>query len=71
MQRHSCDNIYERILRVFLSVRRHASRGYIWILLHYNSDSYLFCSLLWSVMFGFRQVIQVEERTQFCLHGIF
>ena len=30
-----------------------------------------FCSLLWSVMLGFRQVIQVEERTKFCLHGIF
>ena len=90
----SCDNIYDRILWGFLSVRRHASRGYIGILLHYNSGSFLFLwfiaecyvwlqtrcyvwlqtrytGYVWLVMFGFRQGIQVEERTKFCFHSNF
>ena len=65
---------------MFLSIRRHASRGYgfssiilvvhaffVWFIAEYI---HIYIYII-TIMFGFRQSIQVEERTTFCLHSIF
>ena len=55
---------------MFLSVRRHASRkcGFSSIIIVAHA---FFCGLLRTITFDFRQGIQVEERTKFCLHSFF
>ena len=55
---------------MFLSVRRHASRKY-GLSSIIMVDNAFFCGLLRTIMFDFRQGIQVDERTKFCLHSIF